>query len=39
MLATFVKMAYHDGFTTSEVTTAQFVLGLAGLLILNFIQT
>lgn len=39
MLATFVKMAYHDGFTTSEVTTAQFVLGLTGLLILNLIQT
>ncbi|KXH81436.1 EamA family transporter [Chryseobacterium kwangjuense] len=39
MLATFVKMAYHDGFTTSEVTTSQFVLGLAGLLILNFIHT
>lgn len=39
MLATFVKMAYHDGYTTSEVTTAQFILGLVGLLILNFIQT
>lgn len=39
MLATFVKMAYHDGYTTSEVTTSQFVLGLVGLLILNFIQT
>ncbi len=39
MLATFVKMSYKDGFTTSEVTTAQFVLGLAGLLILNIIQT
>lgn len=39
MLATFVKMAYHDGYTTSEVTTSQFVLGLVGLLVLNFIQT
>ncbi|MFP7657508.1 EamA family transporter [Chryseobacterium proteolyticum] len=39
MLATFVKMSYYDGYTTSEVTTAQFVLGLVGLLILNFIQT
>lgn len=39
MLATFVKLAYHDGYTTSEVTTAQFVLGLIGLLILNFVQT
>ena len=39
MLATFVKLSYRDGFTTSEVTTAQFVLGLMGLLILNGIQT
>ena len=39
MLATFVKMSYKDGFTTSEVTTAQFVLGFLGLLILNLIQT
>ena len=39
MLATFVKMSYNEGFTTSEVTTAQFVMGFLGLLILNFIQT
>lgn len=39
MLATFVKMSYKDGFTTSEVTTAQFVLGFIGLFILNIIQT
>ncbi|WP_333851871.1 EamA family transporter [Epilithonimonas sp.] len=39
MLATFVKMSYNDGFTTSEVTTAQFILGIIGLLILNVIQT
>jgi drug/metabolite transporter (DMT)-like permease len=39
MLATFVKLAYQDGYTTSEVTTSQFVLGLFGLLILNFLQT
>jgi drug/metabolite transporter (DMT)-like permease len=39
MLATFVKMAYHEGYTTSEVTTSQFVLGIVGLLVLNFIQT
>ncbi|MDP2453198.1 MULTISPECIES: DMT family transporter [unclassified Kaistella] len=38
MLATFVKLSYRDGYTTSEVTTAQFVLGLMGLLILNLIQ-
>lgn len=39
MLATFVKLAYQDGYTTSEVTTSQFLLGIVGLLILNFIQT
>jgi drug/metabolite transporter (DMT)-like permease len=39
MLATFVKLAYQEGYTTSEVTTSQFVLGLIGLLILNCIQT
>ena len=39
MLATFVKLAYKEGYTTSEVTTSQFVLGLFGLLILNSIQT
>jgi len=39
MLATFVKLSYRDGFTTSEVTTAQFVLGFIGLLIMNLIQT
>jgi drug/metabolite transporter (DMT)-like permease len=39
MLATFVKLAYKDGYTTSEVTTAQFVLGLIGLLVLNIFQT
>lgn len=39
MLATFVKLSYKDGYTTSEVTTAQFILGLLGLMILNVIQT
>ena len=39
MLATFVKLSYLDGYTTSEVTTSQFILGLLGLLILNVIQT
>jgi hypothetical protein len=33
MLATFVKMAYHEGFTTAEVTLSQFGLGFAGLFI------
>lgn len=35
MLATFVKMAYDEGFSTAEVTTAQFVLGIVGLLVIN----
>ncbi len=39
MLATFVKLAYQEGYTTSEVTTSQFLLGLIGLLVLNFFQT
>ncbi|WP_419868220.1 EamA family transporter [Chryseobacterium sp. CT-SW4] len=39
MLATFVKMSYQEGYTTSEVTSSQFMLGLVGLLILNFAQT
>ena len=39
MLASFVKLSYQDGYTTSEVTTAQFVLGFVGLFILNVIQT
>lgn len=38
MLATFVKMAYNENFTTAEVTTSQFIYGLLGLLIINLIQ-
>ena len=38
MLATFVKMAYTEGFTTAEVTTSQFVLGIIGILIINAFQ-
>ncbi|MFE3868913.1 DMT family transporter [Flavobacterium sp. LS2P90] len=38
MLATFVKMAYGEGFTTPEVTTAQFVYGLLGLSLINVFQ-
>ncbi len=30
MLATFVKIAYGEGFTTPEVTIAQFVYGILG---------
>ncbi len=38
MLATFVKMAYAEGYTTAEVTTSQFVLGILGVLIINAFQ-
>jgi drug/metabolite transporter (DMT)-like permease len=38
MLATFVKMAYAEGYTTAEVTTSQFVLGIIGILIINAFQ-
>ena len=37
MLATFVKMAYNEGYTTAEVTTSQFVYGLLGLLIVHYL--
>jgi drug/metabolite transporter (DMT)-like permease len=38
MLATFVKLAYQDGFTTAEVTSAQFIYGIIGILIINLFQ-
>ncbi|WP_348825735.1 EamA family transporter [Flavobacterium aestuarii] len=38
MLATFVKMAYEEGYTTAEVTISQFLLGIAGILIINAFQ-
>jgi drug/metabolite transporter (DMT)-like permease len=38
MLATFVKIAYNEGYTTAEVTTSQFIYGLIGLLIINAFQ-
>lgn len=38
MLATFVKIAYDQGFTTAEVTTSQFILGILGLLLINAFQ-
>jgi drug/metabolite transporter (DMT)-like permease len=38
MLATFVKMAYEEGYTTAEVTVSQFVLGILGMLIINAFQ-
>lgn len=38
MLATFVKLAYQEGFTTAEVTISQFIIGIIGLLLLQFFQ-
>ena len=38
MLATFVKLAYEENFTTAEVTSAQFVLGIVGILTINAFQ-
>lgn len=35
MLATFVKIAYREGFSLAEVTVSQFGLGFIGLLILT----
>lgn len=38
MLATFVKMAYNENYSTAEVTVAQFVLGILGILSINAFQ-
>lgn len=38
MLATFVKMAYGEGYTTAEVTSSQFVFGIIGILLINAFQ-
>lgn len=38
MLATFVKLAYEENFTTAEVTSAQFIYGIIGILIINLFQ-
>lgn len=38
MLAPFVKMAYDEGFTTPEVTIAQYLYGILGILIINGFQ-
>lgn len=38
MLATFVKLAYKEDFTTAEVTSAQFIYGIIGILIINLFQ-
>jgi drug/metabolite transporter (DMT)-like permease len=38
MLATFVKLAYKENYTTAEVIISQFVYGILGILIINTFQ-
>ena len=38
MLATFVKLAYQEAYTTAEVTLAQFIYGILGVLLINAFQ-
>lgn len=38
MLASFVKLAYAEGYTTAEVTLSQVLLGLLGMFIINRIR-
>ena len=38
MLATFVKLAYKEHYTTAEVTSSQFIYGILGILILHLLQ-
>jgi drug/metabolite transporter (DMT)-like permease len=38
MLATFVKLAYNEAYTTAEVTVSQFVLGILGILVVLLFQ-
>lgn len=38
MLATFVKLAYNENYTTAEVTSSQFIYGILGMLIINGFQ-
>lgn len=38
MLATFVKLAYKEGYTTAEVTSSQFIYGILGVLLINLFQ-
>ncbi len=38
MLATFVKLAYQENYTTAEVTTSQFIYGILGMLLINAFQ-
>lgn len=39
MLATFVKLAYQNGYTTAEVTISQFLLGIIIVCFLNYFFT
>ena len=38
MLATYVKLAYQENYTTAEVTSSQFILGILGILLINLFQ-
>jgi drug/metabolite transporter (DMT)-like permease len=38
MLATFVKLAYQENYTTAEVTISQFIYGILGMLLINTFQ-
>lgn len=38
MLATFVKLAYQEGFTTPEVTVSQIIIGIIVMLLINAFQ-
>lgn len=38
MLATFVKLAYQENYTTAEVTISQFIYGILGMLLINAFQ-
>jgi drug/metabolite transporter (DMT)-like permease len=38
MLATFVKLAYTEGYTTAEVTSSQILLGLLGMFLIFSFQ-
>lgn len=37
-LATFVKIAYSEGYTTAEVSSSQFVIGIIGVFIIHLLQ-
>lgn len=39
MLGVYVKMAYHSGYTTGEVTLSQFMIGFIVLLFLNVFRS